>query len=187
MSTKEAMKILRTCREMLARSNSSEHASPVLFRACLCSHGWLAACTPIPATNQRMVHREGDEGGTTASPLTGGPLVPLSAVLVLLCVGVVVLVYAYRQQARRRRSESVDPRDSEEVEEAARPCRAPPPAPPVVALRAPLPGRHHLHRTYDPPPAYLSVIAEEPPSYETACSDEQLDKLGHTTISNGVS
>ncbi|KAF0300924.1 hypothetical protein FJT64_026692 [Amphibalanus amphitrite] len=153
MSTKEAMKILRTCREMLARSNSSEHASPVLFRACLCSHGWLAACTPIPATNQRMVHREGDEGGTTASPLTGGPLVPLSAVLVLLCVGVVVLVYAYRQQARRRRSESVDPRD----------------------------------RTYDPPPAYLSVIAEEPPSYETACSDEQLDKLGHTTISNGVS
>ena len=111
MTTQEAMKILRTCRGMLARSNSSEHASPILFRACLCSHGWLAACTPIAATNERMVHRgSGGEGGE-ASALTAGPLVPLSAVLVLLCVGVVVLVYAYRQQARRRRADSVDPRD----------------------------------------------------------------------------
>ena len=109
MPSKEAMEILRTCREMLARSNSSEHASPVMFRACLCTHGWLAACSPIPATNQRMVHR-GDDGDEDGSPLTGGPLVPLSAVLVMLCVGVVVLVYAYRQQVKRRRGSAVDSR-----------------------------------------------------------------------------
>ena len=85
---------------------------------------------------------------------------------------------------------SVFPAPSDDTEAAIFTCRAPPLPVTAVPLRCSLPVtmRTHHHRSYDPPPAYhLSVIAEEPPSYETACSDEQLDKLGRNGPTEGVS